>query len=73
MIEALERAVSLSLRGVDVSTRFSTSQMLLTLVDTYENNVTMVVRRILKEFYHIYSADRIIIKYETKDITIKAS
>ena len=73
VIEALERAVSLSLRGVDVSTRFSTSQMLLTLVDTYENNVTMVVRRILKEFYHIYSADRIIIKYETKDITIKAS
>ena len=73
VIEALERAVSLSLRGVDVSTRFSTSQMLLTLVDTSENNVTMVVRRILKEFYHIYSADRIIIKYETKDITMKAS
>lgn len=73
VIEALEKAVTNSLRGVDVSTRFSTAQMLLTLVDTAESNITMIIRRILKEFYHVYSADRIIIKYETADITMKAS
>ena len=73
VIGALERAVALSLRGVDVSTRFSMMQMLLTLVDTTQNSVTMVVRRILQEFYRVYSADKIIIKYETADITMRAS
>ena len=63
----------MSLRGVDVSTRFSMMQMLLTLVDTTQNSVTMVVRRILQEFYRVYSADKIIIKYETADITMRAS
>lgn len=73
VIGVLERAVALSLRGVDVSTRFSMMQMLLTLVDTTQNSVTMVVRRILQEFYRVYSADKIIIKYETADITMRAS
>lgn len=69
VMKELEDSVNSALRGTDVSTRFSSTQMLLILVDTAENNVSNVVRRMLHRFYMSYRPEDIVIQYQSADIT----
>ena len=73
MLERLDNSISKALRGVDVSTRLSDVQMLVTLVDTEEKYTSLVVRRMLKQFYKWYDSEDIIINYESMDVTAKIS
>ena len=73
IISEIENAVIYSLRGVDVCTKFSNSQILITLVDTSEENVDLVMNRVLKNFYDSYENRKIQIDYETQNISIQAS
>lgn len=73
IISEIENAVIYSLRGVDVCTKFSNSQILITLVDTSEENVDLVMNRVLKNFYDSYEDRKIQIDYETQNISIQAS
>lgn len=73
IMNCLENSVTNSLRGVDVSTRFSNSQILITLVDTEANNVELVMRRILKQFLNVYRNQNVKISYDAADITKRAS
>lgn len=46
----LEEAIYKSLRKVDISTRYSSSQYMVVLVDAYEIGIEIVAKRIKKEF-----------------------
>ena len=73
IISEIENSIIYSLRGVDVCTKFSNSQILITLVDTSEKNVDLVMNRVLKNFYDSYENRKIQIDYETQNISIQAS
>ena len=73
IIDDLEFTVTNALRGVDVCTRFSNAQLLVTLVDTNASNVNLVMRRIMSSFYKIHRPEDIVIQFESEDISIKSS
>ena len=70
LMKDLELSVAKALRSVDVCTRFSSSQMLLLLVDTTETYVAPTVQRILGQFYTLHNPSDIKIIYETEDLTV---
>ena len=69
LMKDLELSVAKALRSVDVCTRFSSSQMLLLLVDTTQAYVAPTVQRILGQFYDLHNPSEIKIVYETEDLS----
>lgn len=69
VMHELEFSVTKAMRGVDLSTRFSSAQLLLVLVDTVAANVPQAVQRMLRQFYTVYRPSDIKITFETADIT----
>lgn len=69
LMKDLELSVARSLRSVDVCTRFSSTQLLLLLVDTAKEYVAPTIKRILGQFYTLYNPADIKIVYETEDLT----
>ena len=65
----LELSVAKALRSVDVCTRFSSSQMLILLVDTSPEYVAPTIQRMLSQFYVLHNPSDVKIAYETEDIT----
>ncbi len=55
--EMLEQAIYTSLRRVDVSTRYSSKQMIVILMDSNTENGKMVAQRIIDCFRKIYRGD----------------
>ncbi|MEE1009285.1 MAG: diguanylate cyclase [Agathobacter sp.] len=73
IMEELDYSVTGVLRGVDVCTRFSNSQLLVTLVDTEAESIPYVVRKLLKSFYRVHRKEDVKIDVESADITVKGS
>lgn len=70
VMQALENSVANTLRSVDISTRFSSVQMLVILVDTIEANVPAIVQRMLSQFYSVYRSTDIKVTFNSEDITM---
>ena len=68
-IEKLEQAISVSLRKSDVSSRYSTRQIFLVLLNTSDDNVITVVERINSNFFSFYSDGKYTIAYDFLHIT----
>lgn len=68
-IEKLEQAISVSLRKSDVSSRYSTRQIFLVLLNTSDDNVITVVERINSNFFSFYSGGKYTIAYDFLQIT----
>lgn len=64
ILETLEKAIYTSLRRSDVSTRYSSKQIVVILMDTDEVNGSMVADRILDCFYKLYSHQEVQIDYD---------
>ena len=64
ILETLEKAIYTSLRKSDVSTRYSSKQIVVILMDTDEVNGSMVADRILDCFYKMYSHQEVQIDYD---------
>ena len=64
ILEPLEKAIYTSLRRSDVSTRYSSKQIVVILMDTDEVNGSMVADRILDCFYKMYSHQEVQIDYD---------
>jgi len=64
ILETLEKAIYTSLRRSDVSTRYSSKQIVVILMDTDEINGSMVADRILDCFYKMYSHQEVQIDYD---------
>lgn len=63
-LEMLEKAIFLSLRRSDVSTRYSSKQIIVILMDANEANGDMVAERIMKSFKELYTGEKIKIEYD---------
>ncbi len=74
-MELLESAVFASLRRVDVSTRYSSRQMIVILLDATEENGSIVANRIMDYFNRLYTGelafDYDIVKMEGKGLLKK--
>ena len=62
-LETLEKAICQSLRRSDVSTRYSSKQIIVILMDVNEVNGDMVAARILKCFRELYTGRTVQIDY----------
>ena len=62
-LETLEKAICQSLRRSDVSTRYSSKQIIVILMDVNEVNGDMVAARILKCFRKLYTGRTVQIDY----------
>ena len=62
-LELLEKAIYTSLRRSDVSTRYSSKQMIVILMDANEENGDMVAARILECFNEFSQNEKIKIEY----------
>lgn len=69
VMHELELSVTKAMRGVDISTRFSSAQLLLVLVDTLPASVPQAVQRMLHQFYTVYRPAEVKVTFETADIT----
>lgn len=63
VLELLEKAIYISLRRSDVSTRYSSKQIIVILMDANEENGDMVANRIIECFNKLYTGDRVTIEY----------
>ncbi|MBQ8787330.1 MAG: diguanylate cyclase [Oscillospiraceae bacterium] len=62
-LELLEKAIYTSLRRVDVSTRYSSKQLIVILMDANTQNSEMVAQRIIDAFSQLYTNDKIRLEY----------
>lgn len=63
VLELLDTAIHTSLRRSDVSTRYSSKQVIVILMDTTTENGDMVANRILDCFYKLYTGRKVKIDY----------
>ena len=63
VLELLEKAIYTSLRRSDVSTRYSSKQIIVILMDTNRENGDMVAARILECFNKLYTGRKVQIDY----------
>lgn len=67
-MEILERAVTSSLRKGDVTTNYSSCQMLTLLMDVNKTNATMVVNRIIEKYQKEIGEDALTINCEIEQL-----
>lgn len=68
-MEQLGDVVVKSLRKGDVSAYYSATQLLLLLLDTDYRNATLVVERIINQYYNVINTEDIGLTYEIQTVT----
>jgi diguanylate cyclase (GGDEF)-like protein len=63
-LDMLDQAIFTSLRRMDVSTRYSSRQVIVILLDTNSDNADIVAGRIMEAFKKLYLGDLIYLEYE---------
>lgn len=71
-MEHLEHAVTSSLRKGDVTTHYSSSQMLILLMDVNEENANTVIHRIMKNYEKGAGEDAMSVSYEVQPLRAEA-
>ncbi len=69
----LKLAINSTVRKVDVTTRYSSSQQLVLFLNLSQNNLTMVVNRIIKEFYRMNPSNAFQLVYASRDVSLGGS
>lgn len=72
-LELLDKAIYTSLRRVDITTRYSSVQTMVVLIDANVESGKMVVGRILECFHKLYLGDGVKIEYSLAEIKSKKS
>lgn len=67
-LDMLDKAIFTSLRRVDITTRYSSVQTMVVLIDTNVENGIMVVERILECFNKLYLGNKVKIEYSLAEI-----
>jgi ribosomal silencing factor RsfS len=68
IMSLLEKAISSSIRGVDVSARYSSTQRIVILVDHSKEQINDLTDRIMKEFYKMYDQKEVSVSYDEADL-----
>ncbi len=67
-LEMLEQAIYTSLRRADISTRYSSKQIIVILMDANAENGNMIAQRIIDCFEKIYKSPHIRIEYDIAEM-----
>lgn len=67
-IESMSLAIRKSIREVDVSSRYSKTQMLVVLFDAAPDSIGIIVQRILLDFYKLFDASALEVSYKIVDL-----
>jgi len=67
-LELMEKAIFNSLRRVDISTRYSSKQIIVILLDADADNADMIASRILECFGKMYTGGKVYFSYELGEI-----
>lgn len=70
-MNAMKKAISCSLRNVDITTRFSSEQFLIILLDANKENVSMITSRIFEQFYRMYPKNNVSLSYDVADLSME--
>lgn len=62
-LSLLEQAIYDSLRRSDISTRYSSRQLIVILMDANDENGDMVAERILRNFHQLYTGEKVSVEY----------
>lgn len=62
-LELLEKSIYTSLRRSDISTRYSSRQLIVILMDANSENSDMVAERIIKNFHGLYTGGKVCVDY----------
>ncbi len=63
-MQCMEQSIAKSLRGVDVGTRYSSSQFLVVLVGTERSDIHIVMDRIVQNYFKLYGKRDITVSYD---------
>lgn len=66
-MQCMEQSISKSLRGVDVGTRYSSSQFLVVLMGTEKENIHVVTDRIIQNYFKLYGGRDITLTFDVAD------
>ncbi len=69
-IESVEDSIKMCLRVGDVTTRYSSSQVVAILVDASESDAEMVVKRILEDLYRKGNFEEVVINYDIQELDL---
>lgn len=69
VMEFLDHAIISSVRGVDVTTRYSSTQRIVMLMNLSQEQIHIVTERIIKEFYKMYDRKEISVYYDVADLS----
>ena len=67
-MQCMEQAIIKSLRGVDVGTRYSSSQFLVVLVGTERDDIRIVTDRIVQNYFKLYGNRDITLAYDIANL-----
>lgn len=67
-MQCMEQAIVKSLRGVDVGTRYSSSQFLVVLVGTGKSDIRIVTDRIVQNYFKLYGKRDITLSYDIANL-----
>lgn len=70
-MQCMEQSIIKSLRGVDVGTRYSSSQFLVVLVGTEKDNIRIVTDRIIQNYFKLYGKRDITLSYDIANLNMK--
>ena len=66
-MQCMEQSICKSLRGVDVGTRYSSSQFLVVLMGTEKENIRVVTDRIIQNYFKLYGNKDITLTFDIAD------
>lgn len=72
-MQCMEQAIIKSLRGVDVGTRYSSSQFLVILVGTEREDIRIVTDRIVQNYFKLYGKRDITLAYDIANLEAQAT
>ena len=67
-MQCMEQAIIKSLRGVDVGTRYSSSQFVVVLFGTEKDNIRVVTDRIVQNYFKLYCKRDITLAYDIANL-----
>lgn len=67
-MSCMEQTIRLSLRAVDVCTRFSSDQFIVILTNAHDMDVSLITERIEKNFYKIYKHEMINVYFDVANL-----
>lgn len=68
VMQYLENAIIETVRRVDVTTRYSSTQQLVMFINLNDDSIQLVVERIMKEFYHMYDKGDMMLTYDIANL-----